>query len=48
VRTRDHFNVAILLAVVLVLVAPIDLQLERSALAFGVLCCMAKLLVRRR
>ena len=47
-RTRDHFNVAILLVVVVVLVVEPNPRLSRAALAFGVLCCVAKLLVRRR
>lgn len=45
---RDHFNVAILLACMIVLVAEPNPQVCRTALAFGVLCCVLKLLVRRR
>jgi hypothetical protein len=48
VSTRDHFNVAILLVVVVVLVLQPNPQLSRAALAFGALCCVLKLLVRRR
>ena len=43
-----NFNVAILLAFVIVLIAQPNLQIGRAALAFGVLCCVLKLLVRRR
>ena len=45
---RDRFSVAIMLACAVVLVAQPNPQVCRTALAFGVLCCVLRLLVRRR
>lgn len=45
---RQQLNLAILLAFAVVLIWPGEKQLTETAFTFGVLCCVAKVLVRRR
>lgn len=47
-KARDHIDVAIMLTLMIALLRPADPHIWRTAFAFGVLCCVVKLLVRRR